>query len=106
MEKILFKIKSLGIGGIERLTIDILNELKIENKEIILMLENREENELKGQLNKNIEVVYLKPEWFNPLIYKIRDKKKKIFFKTTFKLKKFFKKFFFKEYIHNKIYQI
>lgn len=93
MEKILFKIKSLGIGGIERLTIDILNELKIENKEIILMLENREENELKGQLNKNIEVVYLKPEWFNPLLYKIRDKKKKIFFKILYNFLLFLERF-------------
>lgn len=93
MEKILFKIKSLGIGGIERLTIDILNELTIENKEIILMLENREENELKGQLNKNIEVIYLKPEWFNPLLYKIRDKKKNLFFKFLYNILLFLERF-------------
>lgn len=37
---------------------------------------------------------------------KKEEKKKKFFLNTTFKLKKFFKKLFFKEYIHNKIYQI
>lgn len=42
-EKIIIKIKSLGVGGIEGLTVDILNNLKLKNKEFILMLEERNE---------------------------------------------------------------
>lgn len=44
MKKILFKVKGLGIGGIERLAIDILNNLKLEDKKIVLLIENKEEN--------------------------------------------------------------
>ncbi|MCF2612350.1 hypothetical protein I6E15_04955, partial [Fusobacterium perfoetens] len=57
MGKILFKIKSLGLGGIERLTVDVLNNLKLEDKEIILMLEKREDF-FKEQIPKNIKIVY------------------------------------------------
>ena len=61
MEKVLFKIRYLGLGGIERLTIDILNNIKLKDKKIVLMLEER--NELfKGQLPKDLEIVYIKSE--------------------------------------------
>ena len=105
MDKILFKIKSLGIGGIERLAIDVLNEIEIKNKKLVLMLENREENELQGQLNKNIEIVYLKPEWFNPVLYKIRDKKKSISYKLLYNfflcLERFLLAYNINKYIRN-----
>lgn len=86
MKKILFKVKGLGIGGIERLAIDILNNLKLEDKKIILLIENKEENFLEGQLNKNIEKVYLKPDWFNPFLVKIKSRKKNIFYKLLYNI--------------------
>lgn len=86
MKKILFKVKGLGIGGIERLAIDILNNLKLEDKKIILLIENKEENFLEGQLNKNIEKVYLKPDWFNPFLIKIKSRKKNIFYKLLYNI--------------------
>lgn len=105
MDKILFKIKSLGIGGIERLAIDVLNEIEIKDKKLVLMLENREENELQGQLNKNIEIVYLKPKWFNPVLYKIRDKKKSISYKFLYNfflcLERFLLAYNINKYIRN-----
>lgn len=86
MDKILFKIKSLGFGGIERLTIDILNEIKIENKKIILMLENEEENQLLNQLDNTIEIVYLKPKWFNPFLNKVKENKSNFFYKVFYNI--------------------
>lgn len=85
MEKILFKIKSLGLGGIERLAIDILNNLKFENKKIVLMLENRE-NFFKNQIPREIEIVYLKSEKLEKIIDKIKNKKKNIFYRKIYKL--------------------
>ena len=58
MNKILFKVRALGMGGIERLTIDILNNLKLEDREIILMIEDEEEKGLDKQLSQNITKVY------------------------------------------------
>ncbi|MDH6456545.1 glycosyltransferase involved in cell wall biosynthesis [Fusobacterium sp. PH5-7] len=86
MKKILFKVKGLGIGGIERLAIDILNNLKIENKKIVLLIENKEEDFLENQLDKSIEKVYLKPDWFNPFLLKIKLKKKNIFYKLLYNI--------------------
>lgn len=85
-KKILFKISYLGIGGIERLAIDILNNLKFEDKEFVLMLENEENNIMQDQLDDNIEIVYLKPKWFNSLAEKIRSKKKNILYKILYNL--------------------
>lgn len=77
MEKILFRIRGLGIGGIERLALDILNNLYIPDKEIILLLENRNENELEGQLNENIKKIYLLPKLFEKIFLKIKTEKQK-----------------------------
>lgn len=86
MKKILFKVKGLGIGGIERLAIDILNNLKLEDKKIVLLIENKEENFLEDQLDKNVEKVYLKPDWFNPFLVKIKSRKKNIFYKLLYNI--------------------
>lgn len=84
MNKILFKVRALGMGGIERLTIDILNNLKLEDREIILMIEDEEEKGLDKQLSQNITKVYLKPKWFNPLLNKVKNKKRNIFEKSYY----------------------
>lgn len=86
MKKVLFKIKGLGIGGIERLAIDILNNLKIEDRKIVLLIENKEEDFLADQLDKSIEKVYLKPNWFNPFLLKVKLKKKNIFCKLLYNI--------------------
>ena len=84
MNKVLFKIRALGMGGIERLTVDILNNLKLENREIILMIENEEEKVLDKQLSPEIKKVYLKPKWFNSLLNKVKNKKRNIFEKIYY----------------------
>ncbi|WP_373078779.1 glycosyltransferase [Fusobacterium varium] len=103
MKKILFKVKGLGIGGIERLAIDILNNLKLEDKKIILLIENKEENFLEGQLNKNIEKVYLKPDWFNPFLIKIKSRKKNIFYKLLYNILMSYEKIILSKSINNYI---
>lgn len=74
-EKIIFKTRGLGIGGIERLTIDVLNNLKFENKEFILIIEDREENFLIHQLNSNIKIEYLLSQKFLTHFKSIKFKK-------------------------------
>lgn len=103
MKKILFKVKGLGIGGIERLAIDILNNLKLEDKKIVLLIENREENFLEDQLDKNIEKVYLKPDWFNPFLIKIKSRKKKIFYKLLYNILMSYEKIILSKSINNYI---
>ena len=85
-EKIIIKIKSLGVGGIERLTVDILNNLKLKNKEFILMLEERNET-LKEQLKENNEIVYIKSKLLeNWLRYTKSKKNKNLFYKILYNL--------------------
>ncbi|OFL81849.1 MULTISPECIES: glycosyltransferase [Fusobacterium] len=103
MKKILFKIKGLGIGGIERLAIDVLNNLKLENKKIVLLIENKEENFLEDQLDKNIEKVYLKPDWFNPFLIKIKSRKKNIFYKLLYNILMNYEKIILSKSINNYI---
>lgn len=84
MEKVLFKIRYLGLGGIERLTIDVLNNIKLKDKKIVLMLEER--NELfKDQLPKDLEIVYIKSEKLQKILeYLQKNKKGNIFYKILF----------------------
>lgn len=84
MNKILLKVRALGMGGIERLTVDILNNLKLKDREIILMIEDEEEKGLDKQLSPEIKKVYLKPKWFNPLLNKVKNKKRNIFEKIYY----------------------
>lgn len=86
-EKIIFKTRGLGIGGIERLTIDVLNNLKFENKEFVLIIEDREENFLIQQLNSNIKIEYLLSQKFLTHFKSIKFKKenqKKLLYKFYF----------------------
>ena len=85
MKKVLFKIKSLGLGGIEKLTVDILNNLKLEDKKIVLMLEKREDF-FKNQIPEEIEIVYLKSEKLEKIIENIKNKKRNIFYKILYNL--------------------
>ena len=103
MGKILFKVKGLGIGGIERLAIDILNNLKLEDKKIVLLIENKEENFLEDQLDKNVEKVYLKPDWFNPFLVKIKSRKKNIFYKLLYNILMSYEKIILSKSINNYI---
>lgn len=41
MEKVLFKIRGLEVGGIERLVVDIANNLELKNKKIVLLTEKK-----------------------------------------------------------------
>lgn len=86
MGKVLFKIRYLGLGGIERLTIDILNNINLKDKKIVLMLEER--NELfKGQLPKELEIVYIKSEKLQRILeYLQKNKKGNVFYKILFEL--------------------
>lgn len=103
MKKILFKVKGLGIGGIERLAIDILNNLELEDKKIVLLVENKEENFLEDQLDKNIEKIYLKPDWFNPFLIKIKSRKKNIFYKLLYNILMNYEKIILSKNINNYI---
>lgn len=87
-QKIIFKIRWLKIaGGIEKLTLDILNNLEMANTEIVLLVENREKDKnFIKKLKKNVEIIYLKPKWYEKLVKKIEENNfffsKKLIFKN------------------------
>lgn len=92
MEKVLFKIKSLGVGGIERLAIDILNNINLKDRKIVLMLEEHDIT-LKNQISKDIEIVFLKSKKLENLLRNIKQKKKNnIFYKLYFNFLMYYEK--------------
>ena len=92
MKKILFKIKSLGIGGVERLAIDVLNNINLKDRKIVLMLEEHDTT-LKNQISKDIEIVFLKSKKLENLLRNIKQKKKNnIFYKLYFNFLMYYEK--------------
>lgn len=103
-EKILFKVNSLGIGGVERLTVDILNNLSFDDKEFVLLLEKRDENDLLYQIKKEIEIIYLIPRWLEEKVKKIKEKKRKnIYYKIQYGILLEIERHFLKKTIRNYI---
>lgn len=79
MEKVLFKIRGLEFGGIERLVVDIVNNLDLREKEVVLLTENKE-NFFKEQLLKNVEIVYIRPDNIVKYFEYFQKKESKIYF--------------------------
>lgn len=92
MEKVLFKIRGLEVGGIERLVVDIANNLELKNKKIVLLTEKKD-NFFQEQLPKNIEIIYIKPEKLINYMNHIKGKRKNIFYKILYDLLREYKKY-------------
>ena len=103
MEKILIKMRGFELGGVERLVIDIINNLELKNKKIVLITEGKD-NFFKNQLKKEVEIVYVKPEKvYEYLEYFDKKRKKNIFFKLAYSLANSYKKYKFAKNINNYI---
>ena len=87
MIKILFIIPTFRRGGVERITLNILNHLNYKVFDISLIICVQQNNELIGQLNNEIKVIELnKPNVRNALpdIFKIINKEKPSLIFTSF----------------------
>lgn len=75
MKKILFNINTLTVGGVERLTIDIVNNLKLRDSEIILIVNSSEiiDKKFKEQIDKNIKIIFLESKKEIEFIKKIKN---------------------------------
>ena len=103
MEKILIKMRGFELGGVERLVIDIINNLELKNKKIVLITEGKD-NFFKNQLKKEVEIVYVKPEKvYEYLEYFDKKRKKNIFFKLAYSLTNSYKKYKFAKNINDYI---
>lgn len=103
MEKVLFKIRGLEFGGIERLIVDIVNNLKLDNKKIVLLTE-KNDNFFKKQLLEDIEIIYIKPDRVvKYLEYIDKKKKRNVFYKVLYDILNRYKKYKFAKNINNYI---
>lgn len=88
MEKILFTAYSLGIGGIEKALITLLNYLAGQEKYDITLVLEENKGELLNDLNKKIKIIEYKPDNNrNILIRKIKNLIKRIKFIFKYKNK-------------------
>lgn len=82
---ILFKVDSLGIGGIERLAVDVLKNIDYSNKKIYLLVERHREEILGKELPKEkMKIIYLKSKKLEEFIEYVKSRKKNIFFKLIY----------------------
>lgn len=82
---ILFKVDSLGIGGIERLAVDVLKNIDYSNKKIYLLIEKHREEILGKELpREELEIIYLKSKKLEEFIEYVKIRKKNIFFKIIY----------------------
>lgn len=89
MKRVLFVVHSLGIGGVEKILIEILNSLNRDNFDIKLVVNSQKENLLEKELNSGIKIDYI---YTNEILQKLEKlEKRKII------------KYFYKKYIKYKI---
>ena len=82
---ILFKVDSLGIGGIERLAVDVLKNIDYSNKKIYLLIEKHREEILGKELSREkLDIIYLKDKKLEEFIEYVKIRKKNIFFKIIY----------------------
>ena len=103
MEKILFKLNSLEAGGIERLAIDIVNNLELSNKKIVFLLEEKNKFFSK-ELSRSIEMIYIKPKKVVKKLEELKIRKKRnVFFKIYYEILNCYKKYSYAKNINNYI---
>jgi len=83
--KVLFTRPSLGYGGADRVTVNLLNAMD-ESKFDISLAVMHTSGELQNELNKNISVINLQASWLgfsvNPLIQHLKSQKYDAIFST------------------------
>lgn len=87
-KKIVFHNGSLRMGGIERVLVEVLQNIDLKKFEIELLIEDelKEENIFEKDIPKEIKITYLRPEWLLQKSKWLRERKKNIFYKIIYNL--------------------
>jgi len=87
-KKIIFHNGSLRMGGIERVLVEVLQNIDLKKFEIELLIEDefKEENIFEKDIPKEIKVTYLRPEWLLQKTKWLRERKKNIFYNIFYNL--------------------
>ena len=87
-KKIIFHNGSLRMGGIERILVEVLQNIDLKKFEIELLIEDefKEENIFEKDIPKDIKISYLRPEWLLQKTKWLRERKKNIFYKMIYNL--------------------
>lgn len=87
-KKIIFHNGSLRMGGIERVLVEVLQNIDLKKFEIELLIEDefKEENIFEKDIPKEIKIIYLRPEWLLQKTKWLRERKKNIFYKMFYNL--------------------
>lgn len=87
-KKIIFHNGSLRMGGIERVLVEVLQNLDLKKFEIELLIEDefKEENIFEKDIPKEIKITYLRPEWLLQKTKWLRERKRNIFYKIFYNL--------------------
>ena len=111
-KKVLFYNGSLRMGGIERVLVEVLQNIDKNQMDIDLVIEDGTEtlNVFEKDIPKEIEIFYLKSEKLIKITDFFRRKKKNIFYKIAYNLlmnyESYIKKSNLKKLVKNKKYDV
>lgn len=84
MKKILFYTSGIGVGGVEKVLLTILNELNLDKYDIKLALNNSNENYFEKVIPKRIDYKFMIPQKIIDRTNKYREKKKNFIYKILY----------------------
>ena len=84
MKKILFYTSGVGLGGVERVILEVLKEIDKSKFDIKLGLQYANENTFENEIPKEIDYKYMLPQSIIDKSLYYRSKKKNIFYKLLY----------------------
>lgn len=95
--KILFYTSGVGLGGVERVILEVLKLIDKDKFDIKLALQYENENLFENEIPKEIDYRYMLPlEIINKSLY-YRERKKNLFFKILYSLNLIYEKYIIKK---------
>ena len=88
MKRIIFRSGNLRMGGLERIFIEVLQNIDSKKYEILVIVDDDcgKENVFETNIPKNIKYYFLKPEKLIRITERIKDKKKNIYYKILYNI--------------------
>ena len=97
MKKILFYTNGVGLGGVERIILEILKEINKNKFDIKLGLQYQDQNIFENEISKKVEYKYMLPQEIIDKSLYYRSKKKNIFYKLMYSFMLKYEKYIIKK---------
>ncbi len=97
MKKILFYTNGVGLGGVERIILEILKEINKNKFDIKLGLQYQDQNIFENEISKKVEYKYMLPQKIIDKSLYYRSKKKNIFYKLMYSFMLKYEKYIIKK---------